>query len=146
MRDEVWIEVRYRLVVLGVAAMVIGTMAFGLRGSVHLGPPPPDDAPYMHTYAGAVTAWAKGEPGLGGWVANQTGQDCPSMVVWVQAFQMDDLSPLLGPMAVTNGFVALGPLHAHQRLVWAGQRLDQQGRLAPLLSAPLPDPYFDCYA
>ena len=144
-RYQLWVEVRSRLIVLGAAVVVLGAMAVPLRGSVHIGPPPPDDAPYMHEYAGAVTAWSKGESGLGGWVENQTDRDCPSMLVWVQSLQMDDLSPLLGPVAVTNGYIAVGPLRAHQRMVWAGQRTDPRGHLVPLSTPPLPDPSFDCY-
>jgi len=142
-RSEKWSWVRHEAIVVGVVALAVCGL---LRsGTVHFGPPPPDDAPYMHEYRGALTAWQLGYAGIGGWVENLTDRDCPSMLVWVESYELDDLSRQLGPMGVANGYVAVGPLHAHQRLVWAGQRIDPQRHLVPFATAPLPGPSFDCY-
>lgn len=141
---HIWSALRYRLFVLGLMAVTLGAFAVALRSSVHLGEPPPYDAPYMHEYVGAVTTWSKGQAGLGGWVANQSDRDCPSVVVWVQADQMDPFTKL-GPIAETNGFVGLGPVRAHQRTIWAGYRIAPWGQRAPLDSAPRPDANFICY-
>jgi hypothetical protein len=143
-RTGLWPEVRYRLLVLALMGAVIGALGIASHGSVRLGERRSDDAPYMHEYVGAVTAWSKGTAGLGGWLTNQTDRDCPSVVVWVQSDVMDDLV-VLGPVAEANGFVPLGVVHAHQRVIWAGYRHDAQGRIAPLEAAPRPDPSFICY-
>jgi hypothetical protein len=139
-----WADVRCRLLVLAVMGVLVVSGAVAARGSVRLGEPAPFDAPYLHEYVGAVTAWSSGTAGLGGWAANQTDRDCPSAVVWVESDEMDDFAAL-GPAGVTNGYVALGPLRAHQRVIWAGQRHDARGHAAPLRAAPRPDPSFICY-
>lgn len=138
---RLWIGTRDRLLALALMAAVIGSLAVASGGSVRFGEPASYDPP---TYKGAVTAWSNGTAGLGGWLTNQTDRDCPSVVVWVQADVMDDLV-ILGPVAESNGFVALGVVHAHQRVIWAGYRHDAQGRIAPLKAAPRPDPSFICY-
>lgn len=135
---RLWIGARDRLLVLALMAAVVGSLAVASGGSVRFGEPASYDPP---TYKGAVTAWSNGTAGLGGWATNQTDRDCPSVVVWVQTY----LSDAFGPIGETNGYVALGTVRAHQRVIWAGRRLDAQGRMVPLLSAPRPDPTFICY-
>src|SRR5215472_4134693 len=102
-RSEKWSWVRHEAIVVGVVALAVCGL---LRsGTVHFGPPPPDDAPYMHEYRGAVTVWQLGYAGIGGWVENLTDRDCPSMLAWVESYELDDLSRQLGPMGVANGYV-----------------------------------------
>src|SRR5215472_16754191 len=65
-RSEKWSWVRHEAIVVGVVALAVCGL---LRsGTVHFGPPPPDDAPYMHEYRGALTARRLGReldrPGL----------------------------------------------------------------------------------
>lgn len=141
MRETLWMAVRYRLLVLVLMGVVVASFAIALRGSVHVGLPTPDP---IDGYAGSVTAWTVGYAGLAGWVANRTDLDCPSIVVWVPSYESDGLT-WLGPVGVTYGFVAIGPLRAHQRVIWTGYRRDVRNRLAPLNADPLPDPTFDCY-
>ena len=121
-RHDLWIEVRYRLVVLGSAAAFLALFWTVAGSSVHFAAA----APYMPPdyYDGQVTAWRAGASGLVGWVDTNSDFDCPAMVVWVDA-------------GARSAYIAAGPVPAHaHHLTWLGQLQDTTGQPVALRAKP----------
>jgi hypothetical protein len=137
---RLWLAVRYRLLVLACMAVVVGGFAVALRGSVHLGPAPSyEHTVFFEPYMGSITAWQLHFAGLGGWVENRTDTGCASLTLWahwgIQGWDLD----------YQNGWIALGAVPAHSRLIWTGYLRDVNNRLVYLHGRPSP-PDFNCEA
>jgi hypothetical protein len=121
-KGQLWVEIRYRLVVVGIAAMVLagGWMAGG--SSIHFGPSPPYEDP--DSYVGHLLYWFPGQAALIGRVDSHSDIDCPSVVGWLRS---DDKA----------AFVGIGPVaaRAHAAL-WAASALDPQRHPVPLGAKP----------
>lgn len=76
-----WIEVRYRLVVVGIAALVLGASAVALRGSVRFGPPPPYNPPVVTPYEIDLTFGNPDFTSVGGTITSHAPGDCPNLVL-----------------------------------------------------------------
>lgn len=136
--EGVWAWVRYELLVFGVAALVVGSMAFALRDSVKVGPQPEWDGGGLHQWVGAVTAWSPGQSTVGGWVENRSigNVACPNVYAWV------DSGDIHGHLQVT--LAQSGPLMPGEREVWTGTLLDDAGHQVKLHRAPDKDYSFAC--
>lgn len=128
---QLWIEVRYRLIVLGSAAAVIGSMALALHGSVDVGPAPPEPVDLNSRFSGEILAWKSGQPALVGIARSQADLDCVSLVMW---FDIDG----------RPAFIGIGPLAARHQTQWTGYLEDPRGQRVPAGRAE-PQPSFFCY-
>lgn len=138
-RQEVWVEVRYRLVVVGIAALVLGAMAMSLRGSVHVSTGPATEWPgYAPEFVGTVTAWSPGQAAIGGWIENRSidAPACPYLMAWVWSGEVQ------GHLTLNLG--RPGPLKAGERAAWTGTVFDPTGHPAPIWKAPTKDSVFVC--
>lgn len=138
-RHEMWVEVRYRLVVIGVAAVVLAAFWASVHSSVRINAPggtrfvPLE----MSEYAGAITEWTYGDSWIGGWVENRHEDDCPALVIWAAYHNFDG-------GYTQGGYINIGTLAAHQRIAWAGYLTDPTIGRPPLRGKPAPSGY-TCY-
>lgn len=96
-----WVEVRYRLIVVGVAAAVGTVFAVGLRGSVHFGPPPPYNPPPASPYEIDLVFGNPELTAVGGTITSHAPADCPNLVLSFNS---------------GRGYLSVGPVAAGARM------------------------------
>jgi len=80
-RGQLWIEVRYRLVLIGIAAIVLVAGWAATGGSIHFGMPPPYDPPTDPMYDMDLY-WGNAElTTVGGTITGHGFVDCPNLVL-----------------------------------------------------------------
>lgn len=81
-RGQLWAGIRPRLVVLGAMALVLGGGWLVGGRSVHFGPPPPYNPPYVSGYD-VVELYAGNADftEVGGSIVSNAFQDCPNLVL-----------------------------------------------------------------
>lgn len=118
-------EVRPRVIVATVIVVVATALAMPLRGSIHLGAPPPFDPPRSQAYEVHVTLWHANSSAMAGWVRSHVYVDCPSLVLWVESNGR-------------AGYIGVGPVRAGEVAGWSGWLQDVHGGRVPVSSAPVP--------
>lgn len=132
-REQLWVEVRYRLVVVGLATLVAGGFWLAVRSEVRVGPPSarPFVQADLQKFTGEILAWKTGQPALVGLARSASDSDCDSLVMWTK---------IEGQPA----FIGIGPLRAHQQTTWGGYLEDPGGRRVAV-GRTEPRPTFTCY-